>query len=81
MKEHNPSNGSYNRHLLAGEDPCDECRLKHNEYQRKWRLGGAGRLSNRRQRKALAILRDRHYSEYLRITSELKEAEDAAEHQ
>lgn len=31
------SNKGYNRHVSAGQKPCDPCRLAHNEYIRDYR--------------------------------------------
>jgi hypothetical protein len=71
--------GGYYAHRRLGEPPCDDCRAAINEYIREYRAKNGlarNRAGERRRRRALAALRNRHREEYEELLEELEIEEE-----
>lgn len=57
----------YQRHIRAGDTPCDECRTANTLYVRAWRARGgmaSTRAASNARARALARLARMHPSDY-----------------
>lgn len=72
---------AYQRHYYHGEQVCEPCKVAHREYVKGRPISASTivrkKIWLRMRRAAVKELISRHYPEFLRIQSELKEADYA----